>query len=167
MLNICLLSKWIFRLLSEDGIWQQLLKRKYLKNSTLAQTVMRPGDSQFWSGLMEPKDHLLPRGKFKVKNGEQIRFWEDWWLGTEPLMNQFPTLYNIARKKNQTVASVVSSNPLNISFRRALVGGKLRMWLEVVVLLVNVNLTDAGDIWEWKLDSNSVFFLSKPCAMSQ
>ena len=46
---------------------------------------------------------------------------------------------------------VLSTNPLNISFRRALVGDKLRMWLELVALLVNVNLTDPEDSWEWEL----------------
>ena len=25
--NICLLSKWLYKLLNEDGMWQQLLKK--------------------------------------------------------------------------------------------------------------------------------------------
>jgi hypothetical protein len=33
--NRCLLSKWLFKLLNEDGVWQQLLRNKYLKNKTL------------------------------------------------------------------------------------------------------------------------------------
>lgn len=28
--NKCLLSKWLYRLLNEDGVWQKLLRRKYL-----------------------------------------------------------------------------------------------------------------------------------------
>jgi hypothetical protein len=28
--NKCLLSKWLFKLLTEDGVWQQLLYNKYL-----------------------------------------------------------------------------------------------------------------------------------------
>ena len=47
--NICLLSKWLYKLINEDGAWQQLLKRKYLKNKTISQVVKQPGDSQFWS----------------------------------------------------------------------------------------------------------------------
>jgi len=53
---------------------------------------------------------------------------------------KFPELYRIARKKNQTMADVVSTRPLNISFRRSLVGGKLRMWIELVSLVLNVGL---------------------------
>ena len=33
--NMCLLSKWLFRLLNGDGVWQQLLRNKYLKDKTL------------------------------------------------------------------------------------------------------------------------------------
>lgn len=68
--NICLLSKWLFRLLNEEGIWQDLLKKKYLGNKTLSQVT--PGDSQFWSSLMEIKDLFLSKGRFKVQRGTQI-----------------------------------------------------------------------------------------------
>ena len=35
--NRCLLSKWMFKLINEEGIWQSLLRNKYLKNQTIAQ----------------------------------------------------------------------------------------------------------------------------------
>ena len=57
-----------------------MLKSKYLKNKTLSQVTKQPGDSQFWSGLMEVKDQFLEHGKFKVNNGNQTRFWEDVWI---------------------------------------------------------------------------------------
>jgi hypothetical protein len=72
--NCCLLSKWIFKLLNEEGLWQNVLKRKYLKNKTLSQVCKQAGDSQFWSGLMEVKDKFLSRGKFKINNDKQTRF---------------------------------------------------------------------------------------------
>jgi hypothetical protein len=33
--NIFLLSKWLYKLLNEDGMWQQLLKNKYLGDKSL------------------------------------------------------------------------------------------------------------------------------------
>jgi len=68
--NLCLLSKWLYKLINEDGVWHQLLKKKYLKNKILAQVMKRPSDSQFWSGLMEVKDHFFTRGnlRYKMKN---------------------------------------------------------------------------------------------------
>jgi hypothetical protein len=52
---------------------------------------------------MEVKKLMLERGRFKVHDGAQTRFWEDLWIGEEPLMKRFPSLYNIVRKKNATV----------------------------------------------------------------
>jgi hypothetical protein len=97
--NKCLLSKWIVKLLNEDGLWQQVLKKKYLKGRTLSQVVKKKGDSHFWAGLMEVKDLVLQRGRFRVHDGSQTRFWEDLWLGKEPLMVRYPRLYRIVRKK--------------------------------------------------------------------
>ena len=39
--------------------------------------------------------------------------------GDKPLSRQYPTLYNIAQRKEVSVASIMSHNPLNIGFRRA------------------------------------------------
>ena len=134
-----------------------MLKRKYWKNKTFSQVVKQPGDSKFWSGLMEVKEYFFPRGKFMVQNDKQVRFWEDWWVGRERLMNQFPILYRIVGQKNQPVANVLSSQPLNISYKRALVDEKARMWTDLVALVLNVNLVEADDKWEWNLGKNHMF----------
>jgi hypothetical protein len=143
--NKCLLSKWIFKLLSEDGVWQQMLKKKYLKGKTLAQVERRKGDSHFWSGLMEVKKLVLDRGRFQVQDGSQTRFWEDLWLGKEPLSVKYPTLYNLVRKKNMSVAQVLGTTPLNVSFRRALVGVNWDNWLCLVRSVLEVNLNNIRD----------------------
>jgi hypothetical protein len=64
-----------FKLLNEEGPWQQILKRKYLKNKTLSQVEKKKGDSQFWSGLMQVKRLVLERSRFKIQDGTQTRFW--------------------------------------------------------------------------------------------
>jgi len=45
--NIALLSKWLFKLLSSDGTWQQLLRNKYLASKPLVQAEWKLGDSHF------------------------------------------------------------------------------------------------------------------------
>ncbi|XP_047057289.1 uncharacterized protein LOC124663662 [Lolium rigidum] len=75
--NRCLLSKWLFKLLNENGVWQELLHNKYLAHKTLSQVEAKPTDSPFWKGLMEVKHEFFQRGSFKVGNGMAIRFWED------------------------------------------------------------------------------------------
>jgi hypothetical protein len=59
-------------------------------------------------------------------------------LGNFTLQNIFPSLYRIARLKNDSVALIMSSVPLNISFRRRLEGHNLAAWHNLVALLTNV-----------------------------
>jgi hypothetical protein len=59
--NKCLLSKWLFKLCNEEGIWQELLRNK-------------PGDSYFWTSLMGVKNKFLSLGRFSLKDDSQIRF---------------------------------------------------------------------------------------------
>ena len=78
--NRCLLRKWLSKLLTEDGIWQDLLHNKYLYNKTLAEVQLKPTDSPFWKGLISVRDDFFNRGKFALGDGKTIRFWEDIWL---------------------------------------------------------------------------------------
>jgi hypothetical protein len=147
--NKCLLSKWIFKLVNEDGLWQEILGTKYLKNKTLSQVEKKKGDSHFWSGLMEIKNLVLERGRFKVQDGSQTRFWEDLWIGNGPLMKKYPSLYNIVRNKNASVAQVLSTVPLKVSFRKALVGDNWDKWLQLVGGTLAVHLNEHRDFFVW------------------
>lgn len=60
--NKCLLSKWLLKLINEEGVWQNLLKRKYLYNQSISQVNKKQDDSHFWSGLMKVKDNFLDMG---------------------------------------------------------------------------------------------------------
>jgi hypothetical protein len=106
---------------------------------------------------MEVKKLVLERGRFKVQDGTQTRFWEDLWLGKEPLMENYPTLYNIVRKKNLSVAQVLSTTPLNISFRRALVVDNWDKWLNLVGSIIMVHLNDHMDSFIWT--ANKIFLV--------
>ena len=85
---------------------------------------MKSGDSHFWASLMKVKANFLT---FIIKDGSQIKFWEDVWLGNRSLHEQYPQLYNMVRKKQDTVAQVLSSGTPNLSWRRDLIGSKLVM----------------------------------------
>jgi hypothetical protein len=51
----CLLSKWLFKLITEELMWKELLHNKYHRNKTLAQLDAEPVDFPFWIGLIESK----------------------------------------------------------------------------------------------------------------
>ena len=140
-------------------MWQTLLRRKYLRFKSLTQVEHSPGDSHFWSGLMRVKPEFLRWGKFKLGNRSLIRFWEDTWLGNEPLKNQYSAMYNIVRKKSALVSSVLCSIPLNVSFRRSLVANNLLSWHQLVARVMDIQLQDQSDSFVWSLQQDGVFLV--------
>jgi hypothetical protein len=155
--NKCLLSKWLFKLLNEDGLWQELLRNKYIKNKTLGSCVKKPLDSHFWKSLMNVKDTFLRYGYFNVKDGSQTRFWVDTWLGNKPLKDKFPALFSIVRRKQDSIATVLNTITLNISFRRNLVGANLTNWNRIVASLQQLSLSQEKDGFFWGLKASGVF----------
>lgn len=99
------------------------------------------------------------RGSFSVGNGLTTRFWEDTWLGDAPLGLQYPSLHNIVQQKDVSVASVLGSNPLNISFRGELNGDKWTAWLHLLHRLMSINLSQEPDVFRWRLHTSGVFFV--------
>lgn len=58
-LNISLLAKWWWKLENENGLWQDLVKQKYIKNKCLSQVKHRQNDSPVWSDLLKVRDVYL------------------------------------------------------------------------------------------------------------
>jgi hypothetical protein len=106
---------------------------------------------------MEVKDQFLQCGRFKVHDGTEISFWDDNWVGDQPLKLVYPNLYQLSRKKHVTVADVLSSIPLNMSFRRALSGHNLQSWYGLVEKVLATRLTDAKDVFIWNLHKSGIF----------
>jgi hypothetical protein len=106
---------------------------------------------------MNVKDSFMKLGHFNVKDGSQSRFWVDTWLGNKPLKDKFSVLFNIVRRKQDSIATVMSSSLLNIYFRRNLVGANLSNWNRIVVSLQQVNLSQERDAFEWGLKTSEIF----------
>ena len=106
---------------------------------------------------MSVKEVFLRLGQFHLGDGSQIRFWEDTWLRGKYLKNRYPILYNIARRKNDTVNVVLSSAPSNISFRRSLTGPALVAWNQLIQDLQHIVLLHQRDSFKWSLHENGLF----------
>lgn len=113
--------------------------------------------THFWTGLMKVKCILFHYGIFNIKDGSEIRFWEDNWLDNSPLKVQYPSLYNIAYQKQDSVAKVLESFPVNISFRKNLSGSKLVAWNELMACLNDIALLNARDEFRWTLNQSGKF----------
>lgn len=59
-MNICLLSKWWWHLENEKGIWQDIVKAKYLIKSEVGNVSHKIDDSPVWSDLLKVKKLLPP-----------------------------------------------------------------------------------------------------------
>jgi hypothetical protein len=103
---------------------------------------------------MKAKDVFLLYESFRLNNGKQIRFWEDKWLGNYSFKDQYPSLYNIVRKKSATVESVLSTVPLNISCSRFLNQNNIVLWNDLVRRIMYVRLNTQADVFIWNLHQN-------------
>jgi hypothetical protein len=59
VINKCLLSKSLWKLETSDGLWQEILRNKYVKYNFVANCKVRLGQSHFWQGLMHVKNDFF------------------------------------------------------------------------------------------------------------
>jgi hypothetical protein len=109
---------------------------------------------------MKVKGEFLSMGKFNIGDGSQVCFWKDSWIRTHPLKSLFPALYNIVRRKSASIRSVLSIIPLDVAFRRSLMGANLRVWHDVVAMVADVYLTNQRDRFAWGLHQNGLFLVN-------
>jgi hypothetical protein len=100
---------------------------------------------------MKVKNNFLRFGSFQLNNGSQIRFWEDKWIGNHVFKEQYLSLYNIVRRKSDTVEKVLSEVSLNVSFRRQLTGNNLILWYSLVQRIRHVHLNTNNYVFRWNL----------------
>ena len=99
----------------------------------------------------------MAKGSFEIKDGSNARFWEDTWAGELPFKVKYPSIYNIMCDPHATVANVMATRPLNVSFKRALVDNKLVEWLNLVAQIAHVDLVDGLDNFRWNLTKSGLF----------
>jgi hypothetical protein len=99
--------------------------------------------------MMKIKDKVFSNGSFSIKgDGSKTRLWDDTWVGDIPFKGRYVCLYSIVWNQHTTVAKVMSTEPLNISFMRALVDNKLMVeWHDLVAQIANVAWIEGSDFF--------------------
>jgi hypothetical protein len=105
-MNISLLCKWWWRLETKDGLWQKIIRYKYLRNKSVCSVKHKQTNSAIWSDLLKIKDIYLQGKVMKLKNGNTTLFWKDRWLFDQPLSELFPDLFAMCMQQNISVATV-------------------------------------------------------------
>lgn len=76
-LNLSLLGKWWWKLEMEEGVWQEIVKKKHVKGQPLSQINHKPNDSPVWSDLLQVKDIYMQGRVVIVGDGKNSDFWQD------------------------------------------------------------------------------------------
>jgi hypothetical protein len=108
---------------------------------------------------MPSKKFFFRFGSFSINDGSQIRFWEDKWLGNMPLSKQYHVLYKIVLHKSDTIATVMATSPLDVTFRRDLINPRLVAWNILLQHLASIQLSPRPDVFRWNLHANGIFFI--------
>lgn len=112
--NKALVSKWFWRFPRErSSLWAKVVSSIHgiAENQWNAGIFYRVSYRSPWkfihSNLPSFQDHIYIR----VGNGSSIRFWEDKWIGDQPLAIVFPELYRVSSGKHLFISSFLESPP--------------------------------------------------------
>jgi hypothetical protein len=100
-INICLMAKWIWRMLARqdnDLLWLRLIRAKYRTEDFFWGNAV--GGSPFWHSLHKIKSFFKMGVRFHPGSNANISFWNDLWLGEELLSVIFPNLYSKSSETN-------------------------------------------------------------------
>ncbi|WJX31200.1 hypothetical protein P8452_19654 [Trifolium repens] len=172
VVNISLLAKWRWRLLSDDNtIWKEVIKAKYgegVIGKTLLEDEFRPRNSSLWwkdvCSIGRNLDHnwFSENVIIKLGNGVRTRFWTDRWTGDMSLQARFPRLFSISLLKNASVADIVHQiydmDRWSLLWRRRLFEWEKDLLQNMLAVINSTGpLSDAVDCWGWRLEGGGDF----------
>jgi hypothetical protein len=116
-MNISLLCKWWWKAENGAGIWQDIIRKKYLKKGSIALLSKNPKNSPVWNDLLKVRQVYLKGRSMIVGNSKTTSFWHDRWCGLVSLADKFPGLYEISKEQHCSVEFMELKNWC-LSFRR-------------------------------------------------
>ena len=140
----------------QPGMWQDIVKAKYLRNKTIASVKSRASDSPFWKNLLKVKDIYFLGRKPVLKNGNIVRFWKDAWLDNCSLMVSYPMLFDICHAQDWTFG-MARENGFVLPFRRRFTATLNEVWGFIVDKARNIQFLPDSDYVTWSLNSKGVF----------
>lgn len=154
-MNICLLCKWWWKLENEEGIWQEIVKAKYLRKQVVGSVSHKLDDSPVWSDLLKVKNIYLKGRTVKIGKGDVTLFWTDNWL-EEPLCYRASVLFELCNEKMITVKDFYSKGGV-LTFRRWLPEVLYKQWIEIYGKISRIPLGEGDDKHTWKCWSKGKF----------
>ncbi|GKA39218.1 RNA-directed DNA polymerase, eukaryota, reverse transcriptase zinc-binding domain protein [Tanacetum coccineum] len=164
-MNRALLSKWVWRFLSQtSSLWTRTIKAIHGEKGNLGANGKITRRSP-WLDIVREINVLRSKGidflslmRKKVGNGEDTLFWEDSWLDWISLKQQFPRLYLLESTKHINVAEKMNQPSLSWSYRREPRGGIEEEQQNMLFSKISgVILPNMRDRWIWSLEASGDF----------
>jgi hypothetical protein len=155
-MNISLLCKWWWLLENEDGMWQDIVRLKYVNGTPVCLIQPRMCHSPCWKDLMKIRRIYLAGKVYENNDGKMISFWLDHWMSDEPICKKFPILFELTVNQKCSVHEVAAADWV-IQFKIRLPPIIRDQWYRLATMLNEVNLNDARDNVRWKWTPNKQF----------
>jgi hypothetical protein len=150
-MNEALLAKWLWKLENTNGLWQTIIRHKYVKGRPIISLKKRQSDSHFWKGILDIRDNFYKYCKNKVGNGSNTSFWHNIWCDLEPLSSKYASLFDIAYDKDITVEKAFSSAFRAVNFRRRIYGALEVDYNNLITQCNNTDISEEDDKSVWLL----------------
>ena len=121
-----------------------------------------------WKAISSLYREFLPLVSFRVGNGNNVRFWEDKWLGDNSLQELFPSLFRLSVLKAQPISAfldgpstqVAGTTNWNFHFPRNLLDSEIKQLQDLLQILERLTLCPTvEDKRVWLADSSGIFFV--------
>jgi len=161
-MNISLLCKWWWKVENGEGIWQEIIREKYLKKGMICMLTKNPKNSPVWNDLLKVRHIYLKGRTMQVGNGKSTSFWHDKWCGLVSLADKFPELYQINVEQKCLVEEMKRKN-WRPSFRRWLHEDLQNKYTQLLDIVFRYSLNSDKDYARWDWEKSSIFSLKSTC----
>jgi len=155
-MNISLLCKWWWKVENGEGIWQEIVRRKYLKKAMIRMLTKNPKNSPVWNDLLKVRHIYLKGRMMRVGNGKSTSFCHDKWCGLVPLADKFRELYQINVEKKCSVEEMKRKN-WRPSFRRWLHEDLQNQYRRLPDIVFRYRLNSDKDYARWDSEKSGIF----------
>ena len=130
LLNIALISKWVWRYKTEDqALWVKIIESIHGINNLTSGSQIKNKTIQ-WSNIIDKNVSIVQEGVDISRNitttcgdGKKIAFWSDIWLDEKALKDTFPRLFRIDSDPDAQVADRLDQGTFTSRWRRPISQG--------------------------------------------
>jgi hypothetical protein len=165
LVNISLLSKWKWKLLScENELWKEIVVARYGKDvmgkRVLGEVDVTRWGSSWWRDLcLIDKDSAWFNNAIgkRVGNGNLTSFWNEHWIGDQTLRQRFPRLFGISMHRDDMIGNMGSwvdgDWQWELQWRRRFFAWEDEQYREFLEIIAPFRPSDDHDRWLWLGDS--------------